>query len=104
MNFESMSHFKKRSVVLSSADWRSQESEHDCDIDHKKHVTSGSLVDPKKLLEHQEIIEALMIAIKPNLLHYYFKKYTNEMIKMYFNKIRRENFEAEESEHIHTKL
>ena len=95
MNFESMSHFKKRSVILSSADWRSQESEHDCEMDHYKHVTSGSLVDPKKLLEHQEIIEALMIAIKPNILHYYCKRYTNEMIKGYFNKIRRESFEEE---------
>jgi hypothetical protein len=33
MNFESMSHFKKRSAILSSADWKSQESEVEKDLE-----------------------------------------------------------------------
>ena len=42
---------------------------------------------------HQELINSIMIDIKPKLIHIYFKKYTKEMIKAYFRKVR-EEFES----------
>lgn len=55
------------------------------------HVTSSALIDAKKLMEHQELITAIMIAIKPTLMDFYCKRYTKEMIKRYFEKILAEN-------------
>jgi hypothetical protein len=67
--------------LLSSGDFRSQESAPEDDIEINNQVTSTTLIDAKKLMEHQELITALMIAIKPTLLDFYFKRYTRDMIK-----------------------
>lgn len=82
-----MTHMRKRSAILSSGDFRSEESEAEYEKEKPTHVTSSALIDTKKLLEHQELITAIMIAIKPRLFQFYFQRYTKEMIKNYFNQI-----------------
>jgi hypothetical protein len=56
-----MSHFKRRSQAISE---KSLEPEQPPPPE-PKHLTSSALIDPIKLLEHQELITALMIDIKP---------------------------------------
>lgn len=40
------------------------------------------------MLRHSENINAIMIAIKPGYYSYYFVKFTKEMLKEYFKKVR----------------
>lgn len=49
-----------------------------------------TLVDTHSILRHQKEIDAIMIAIKPNISHYLCKSYSKEMIKKYFRKVREE--------------
>ena len=48
------------------------------------------MIKTENLLLHQELINSIMIDIKPKLIHIYFKRYTKEMIKAYFRKVREE--------------
>ena len=52
------------------------------------------LHEPAKMLQHSELINAIMIDIMPGLLHMCFKSYTAEMIKVYFRRVREEQLEA----------
>ena len=47
-----------------------------------------NLVDPKSILQHQKEIDAIMIAIKPSISHYFCKSYNKDMIKKYICKAR----------------
>ena len=97
LNFDT--HWKRRSKLLSSGDFRSQESEPERDIEiNKNQVTSSTLIDAKKLMEHQELITAIMIAIKPTLTEFYCKRYTRDMIKRYFQKVMAEHEAADDSD------
>ena len=65
------------------------EHDHGQEIDLKM-SKSTNLVVPKNILEHQDQINALMIAIKPSLYEYYFKRFTPDMIKRFFLDVRNE--------------
>lgn len=47
-----------------------------------------NLVDPSSILQHQKEIDAIMIAIKPSISHYFCKSYNKDMIKRYIRKSR----------------
>lgn len=57
---------------------------------HAEPSKSSALIIPRNLLEHQDLINALIIAIKPRLSHIYFKRFTKEMIKNFFQDVRLE--------------
>jgi hypothetical protein len=48
-----------------------------------------------RLLEHREEINALMIAIKPNIIEHYTKNFNKTLIKEYIKSIRNEELENE---------
>jgi hypothetical protein len=56
-------------------------------------VVAG-LHEPAKMLQHSELINAIMIDIMPGLLQMCFQSYTAEMIKGYFRRVREEQVEA----------
>ena len=49
---------------------------------------SNALIITENLLLHQELINSIMIDMKPNLIHIFFKRYTKEMIKTYLRGVR----------------
>ena len=44
-----------------------------------------------ELIEHQNLINAILIDIKPDLYDHLFKKFTKEMVKIYIQKIKKKN-------------
>ena len=58
----------------------------------------SQLQKTQNLLEHQGLIQAIMIAIKPKLSHMLCKRYTSTMIKSYFAVVRGEQRELQKKE------
>lgn len=48
------------------------------------------MYDPQKMLQHAETINAIMIDIMPGLFQMCCQRYTAEMIKIYFRRVRSE--------------
>ena len=44
--------------------------------------------DPNQVLNHHEQIDAIMLNLKPQLSHMFFKKFDKNKIKKYFKEIR----------------
>lgn len=64
---------------------------YDIEPEFRKEVSKFSaLIIPRNLVEHQEIINALMLAIKPNLLDIFCKRFTKEMLKEFISLVRKE--------------
>ena len=61
------------------------DSDNEIDIKPKR----LNLNQKENLLKHHEIIQYIMISIKPGIFQMHYQRYTKEMIKIYFYNIRK---------------
>ena len=93
-----MPHFKDRKSILSNDDvlsvlspkgeasvMSSQKNPHGIDPEFRNHRKGSQLQITKNLLEHEEFIHTIMIAIKPSIFQFRIGK---NQIKKYFHSIR----------------
>jgi hypothetical protein len=74
--------FKSKSISGEHVSLSEGRNNLDIEPEFRQEVSkSSSLIVPRNLIEHQEIINALMLAIKPSLSDIFFKRFTKEMLK-----------------------
>jgi hypothetical protein len=66
-----------------------KEATRDSGYELKSHV-ANKIITKKQILEHQYLIDAIMISMKPSLSHYICKRFTALMIKKHFNQFKEE--------------
>ena len=77
--------------------WVSKSTKSESYNQNLKLSVKSNLQNSKALVEHQKLIDVIMIKIKPNLTDYWFKNFTKEMIKQHIREIKNDQKKSAEA-------